>query len=141
VTDTRQAIPILVQVYEHYPLKSHRQDIKNTIDEAIVEQVAKKNVISPQAKATLQKKDLLGMGVQLRLEALQSKGVLAIVNRVSEELREVKQFERDEAGSEPVKAAAQGRIILRNADARVVRSLVQWIYCQGSLKFDDAEHL
>lgn len=134
-------MPLLVQIYEHYPLKSHRQRFKDIIDGAIVEQVGKKHVIATQAKGTLQKKDLPGMGIQSRLEALQSKGVLAVVNRVSEELRVVKQFEKDQASSDPIKAAAQGRIILRNTDARVVRSLVQWMYCHGSLTFQDAAHL
>ncbi|KAF1917588.1 hypothetical protein BDU57DRAFT_446045, partial [Ampelomyces quisqualis] len=137
----RQAIPLIVEVHENYPLRTYRKGIQQLVDDAIIDQVTKKNVIAPQAKGTLSKKDLPGMSVQSRLQGLQSRGVYAVAKCLAENLRSVKQSEREAAGSKPIKAAAQGRIILQTSEARVVRSLVQWIYCPGVLSFEDAEHL
>ena len=104
------------------------------MDEVIIEQVTKRN-------ATIQKKDLKGMGIQPRLQGLQSKGVLVVTQQLSNKLREIKFKEREAAKSSVEKAAAQRRIILPDFEDRVVRSLVHWTYCQGSLSYDDAEHL
>jgi hypothetical protein len=115
--------------------------VQQAVDKAIAEQVCKKNVVGPQSKSAVQKKDLKDMGVQLRLKALTSKGVLAVATRVSIKLREIKQDEAKAAETDVMKAAAQRRIILRNYEDRVVRSLIHWTYCGGNLTYDNAEHL
>lgn len=89
----------------------------------------------------LQKKDLKNLGIQLRLQGLHSRGVLAVAQRLSEKLRHIKHEENEVSKSSFLKAAAQRRIILPNVEDRVIRSLVQWIYCQGTLTYEDAEHL
>ncbi|KAF2832416.1 hypothetical protein CC86DRAFT_366209 [Ophiobolus disseminans] len=137
----KEARAQITHIYEHYPIPGHRNAIQLFVDEAIAEQVNKKNIIGPTTKNPLQKKDLKGMGIQLQLQSLNSKAVWTVTERLVSKLREIKHKERKDAKSSSVKAAAQHRIILPNTEDRVVRSLVQWIYCQGALNYDDAEHL
>jgi len=111
------------------------------VDDIIADQVTKRNVVASGSKTALQKKELKGVGLQLRLQGLSSRGVCAVVEGLSDKLRDIKYEERIAAQTSVVKAAAQHRIILRNAEDRVVRSLIQWTYCQGVLNYDDAEHL
>jgi hypothetical protein len=106
-----------------------------------MEQVTKRNVTAPQSKTGLQKKDLRGMGIQPRLNCLQSKAVFAIAQRLSEQLREIKHSEKQAAKTDTAKAAAQRRIILPQFEDREVKSLVQWTYCPDTLVYEDAEHL
>jgi hypothetical protein len=150
-TDVTQVMPIIIRIYEYYPnltyckhdnqVGSYRQDVREVIDEAIADQVAKKNVIAPTSKPGLQKKDLKGMGIQLRVQSLQARGVLNVAQRLFDELRQIKQEEKEAAETERLKAAAQRRIILPNVEDRVAKSLVHWVYNHGALTYDDAEHL
>jgi hypothetical protein len=132
---------LIVRIYGEYPLSSYRTTIKELVDEAVLDQVSRRNVIAAQSKNTLQKKDLNGMGILLRLQGLQSKGVLAVAQRLSKGLREIKHRENEAAKTNIVKAAAQRRIVLPQTEDRVVRSFVQWTYCQRTLIYDDAEQL
>jgi hypothetical protein len=136
-----QASPLIARIYDEYPLSSYRKTIRELVDEAVLDQVSKRSVIAAQSKTTLQKKDLKGMGIHLRLQGLQSKGVLAVVQQLSKGLREIKYKEKEAAKTNTVKAAAQGKIMVPYAEDRVVRSLVHWTYSQGALTYDDAEQL
>jgi hypothetical protein len=132
---------LIVQIYERYPLSFHRERIQHTVDEVITEQVTKRNVTAAHSKTVLQKKDLKSMGIQPRLKGLQSKGVFAVAQRLSEHLRQIKYSEKQAAKTDRAKAAAQRRIILPHYDDREVKSLVQWTYCPDALVYEDAEHL
>jgi hypothetical protein len=132
---------LIVQIYEHYPLGSYRERIQQLVDEVVTEQVVKRHVVAPQSKTVLQKKDLKTMGIQPRLKGLQSKGVFAVAQRLSEQLRHIKHMEKQAAKTDRAKAAAQRRIILSNYDDREIKSLVQWTYCPDALIYEDAEHL
>jgi hypothetical protein len=132
---------LIVRIYEHHPLSTHRGHIQQIVDEIVTEQVSKRNVTAPQSKTVLQKKDLKGMGIQPRLKGLQSKAVFAITQRLSEQLRQIKHTEKQAAQTNRAKAAAQRRIILPQFEDREVRSLVQWTYCPDELIYEDAEHL
>jgi hypothetical protein len=132
---------LIVQIYDRYPLSSRRERIQHTVDEVITEQVTKRNVTAPQSKTVLQKKDLKSLGIQPRLKGLQSKGVFAVAQRLSEQLRQIKYSEKQAAKTDRAKAAAQRRIILPHHDDREVKSLLRWAYCPDALVYDDAEHL
>jgi hypothetical protein len=147
-----KAIPLIVRIYDHYPLISFRKKnqqvgsyravIQEFVDGIIGDQVAKKNVIGPGTKTAMQKKDLKGMGVQARLQALQSKGVLSVAEQLFEKLRKMKNHAKAEAETDPTKAAAQGRIMLRDAEDQVVKAFVHWLYNHGTnLQYSDAQHL
>lgn len=130
-----------MRIYDKYPLTTKRTTIRRSVDHVVSEQVVKKNVISGNTKIALQKKDLKDMGILLRLQALNSKGVLAVTVHLSSELREVKVEERITAKQDQVIAAAQRSIIRPNTEERTVRSLIQWMYGQNALVYDDPEHL
>jgi len=107
----------------------------------VLEQVNKKAVVAAGTKGAIQEKELKGMGIILRLQALSARGVLAVAEALSNLLREVKMKERDAAKTDLLKAAAQRRIILPNTQGRTIRSLVHWLYGQGALDYEDPEHL
>jgi hypothetical protein len=132
---------LITRIYDHYPLSTHRKGTREFIDNVISEQVRKRNVVSTSAKTALQTKDLNGMSIQLRLQALNSRAVLAVTERLSSELRNIKVEEREATKTNDVKAAAQRRIIRPNVEDRTVRSLIHWMYGQQALVYDDAEHL
>jgi hypothetical protein len=111
------------------------------VDDVVLDQVAKRHVTAPQSKSVMTKKDLKGMGIRPRLQNLQSKGVLAVAQLLSEQLRHIKRIEKDAARTNKTKAAAQKKIVLQGVEERTVTSLVHWTYCHGSLAYDDPEHL
>jgi hypothetical protein len=103
--------------------------------------VEKKHIIASGPKSAIQKKELKDMGIHLRLLGLSSKGVLAVTERLSSMLRNIKRREKEDAKSDKLKAAVQQRIILPNTEERVVRSLMHWTYYRGALMYEDPEHL
>lgn len=116
---------------------------KHVINEAINDQVTQRNVNAPHAQskpATLQK-DLKDASLLTRLDVLNAHGILAVARSLLERLRKIKMMEKEAAKNNEEKAAAQGRYILPGVEDRVVMSLVQWIYLQGELSYDTAEHL
>ncbi|KAH7093795.1 hypothetical protein FB567DRAFT_181136 [Paraphoma chrysanthemicola] len=126
------AIPVIVQIYSNYPLPEYRKSIQKTLDEVIIEQVAKHNTVGT-GKAAVQKKDLKDMGIQARLTALTSKGVFNIAMHLSIELRGVKQKEVKIAETNTTKAAAQRRIFLPNFESPTVSALTHWVYSRGEI--------
>jgi hypothetical protein len=128
-------------MYDHYPVMVYREKIQKAVDDAIVEEVSKRHVVGTGSKTPFTKKDLKDLGIQLRLQALQSKGVMEVAQRVSIVLRGFKHKEKEAAKTSTKKAAAQRRWIIPDAEDRVVLSLVQWMYCDGTIHYDDAEHL
>lgn len=137
----KQASNLIAKIYDHYPLAGYHLTIQQVVDDVITEQVGKKAVIAANTKTAVQKKDLKAMGVVPRLQALTSKGVLAVAESLSNRLREIKLQERAAATSDPLKAAAQGRIVTPGTEGRTVTSLVHWLYAQGALTYDGPEHL
>lgn len=139
VTDDSQTVPLIVIVYEGHPLRSYRPKIQTAIDAVIVEEVSTRHVVGTGSKVLFAKKDLKDMGIKLRLQALQSKGVMEVAQRLSSVLRQIKHEEREAAKISTKKAVAQRRWMLPDAEDRDVRSLVTWMYCNGALHWDDAE--
>ncbi|KAH7412228.1 hypothetical protein DE146DRAFT_751358 [Phaeosphaeria sp. MPI-PUGE-AT-0046c] len=137
---SKKALSLITGIYENYPLKLHREKGQQIIDDAITDQVRKGNVKSAQTKAQLLK-DIKDMDVRTRADLLNTSGIMVIAQRVSIYLKSVKDIENKAAMTSQIRAAAQGRYILPGFELRVVRSLVQWMYCGGQLSFDDAEHL
>lgn len=136
-----QAMTLITRIYEHYPQTAYHTTVHQVVDDAILEQVAKKAMIASNSKTPFQKKELKDMGVLSRLQLLTTKAVLAVAERLSIRLRDIKIKERKAAETSVLKAAAQRRIIVPNADSRTVRSLVQWLYSQGALSYENPEHL
>jgi hypothetical protein len=131
---------VIIHIYDKYPLPEYRKAIQKTVDEAIIEQVAKHQTVGP-SKTAVQKKDLKDMGVQARLKALTSRGVFNVATRISTELRGIKQKELEASEANITKAAAQRRIILQDFEEPAVTSLTHWIYCGGKLIYKNAEQL
>lgn len=83
----------------------------------------------------------MGMSLQSRLEALNSKGLRSVAQPLFDQLHEYKHRTLAAAKTAPATAAVQRCLILPNVEERVVKSLMSWLYGQGSLNFDDAQHL
>jgi hypothetical protein len=81
------------------------------------------------------------MGILPRLQVLTSRAVLSVAERLASRLREIKVRERQVAATNSLKAATQRRIIKPEAEGRAVGSLVHWLYAQGALVYDNADHL
>lgn len=59
---------------------------------------------------------------------------------MSAKLRKLRAQEKENAKKDPIKAAAQGRLILFNEDGKTIQSLMAWLY-QQSLNHENADHL
>jgi hypothetical protein len=81
------------------------------------------------------------MTITPRLKALTSKAVLVVTQKVSAKLQKIKHAETEAVQTNTRKAAAQGRIILIDAEEKVVRPLCSWLYGQRDPVYNDAEHL
>lgn len=108
------------------------------MDSAIEDQVTKRYVVN---KLALGKKDLKGMAFPAQLRGLLPRAVLAVVQELTDEMRKMKLEELEAAKTSPLKAAIQHRIILPNAEEDAIRSLIMWLYSQGTIHYDNARHL
>jgi len=81
------------------------------------------------------------MSIKSQLSALSAKGLHSVTHLVSTKLREIKHTEIEDARNSVVKAAAQRRIIVPEAEEKVVRALCTWLYSQGALIYNDTDHL
>ncbi|KAL5117039.1 hypothetical protein ACEQ8H_004998 [Pleosporales sp. CAS-2024a] len=125
-----------------HPLKSYQKSIQQCMDDAVITEVGKKHVVGAGSNRITTKRDVVGLDIDSRLQALQAKGVFAVAQSVAGILRQIKYQEHDAATTNLKKATAQRRIILPDTtEDRVVRSVVLWLYSHGMLNYDDSEHL
>jgi hypothetical protein len=81
------------------------------------------------------------LSLDQRLHLLDSEAGLDVAEELSAHLLRIKVREEQMTNTSVVKCWAQGRLLLRDAEARTVASLVEWAYDDSTLNFDDAEHL
>jgi hypothetical protein len=75
-----------------------------------------------------------------RLQLMKAEAIFAVVARLCKALVQIKAKEVKGALENPLKAAAQYRIILPNVSQDVTESVFQWVYF-NNLQFVDANHL
>ena len=81
------------------------------------------------------------MALDERLYLLDSEASLEVAEEMTARLLRIKSKEEQMTQGTTSKFWAQGRLSLRDAEARTVASLVEWAYDDSTLNFDDAEHL
>lgn len=139
-----KAIPLLMELSTNYPLKSYQRLIKETVDEAVDEEVHNKNV-KPVSFATgpggVRKKESRDMtraaSLDARLGFLKSRGVREVAEQLYAKLHQIEKQERFKAQTNSLTALAQNRLLLPDTDDVTVQLLVQWIY-RGTLDGHDA---
>ncbi|KAH7337913.1 hypothetical protein BKA66DRAFT_555278 [Pyrenochaeta sp. MPI-SDFR-AT-0127] len=139
----QKVAPLIVQTYEKYPLLEHHASVKKVIEMAVDDQIGQKSTkVAPSTRGN--KKDSRDnnrdMSLKERLSLLQSRGVRIVAELLFAKLHKITKSENMKAASNPVKAAAQRRIILPEFEATTVQSFIRWIY-QGSLTYQNADQL
>ncbi|KAI4605975.1 hypothetical protein J4E83_010401 [Alternaria metachromatica] len=128
----RQAIPLIKEASENYPLLGYAGLVKKTIMDAVAgEMIAKNNRKTAQAPSA----DLSLAG---RLLILKPQAVHEVAAKLFAVVHRINKSEIRKAEQDPLKAAAQHRIILPDVEESTVRALMQWIY-QGPQPLEGSE--
>jgi hypothetical protein len=125
-----QVIPLIIRAYESYPW-GYRNVIKKNIDAAIESELEDKNTKSSLATTAGKKKPkeiTPNMTLRGRLDLLKPRGVQNVASELSSLLFRIQKAEISKANDDPLKAAAQGRLMLPNFEESTVRLFMQWIY-------------
>ncbi|KAF1836533.1 hypothetical protein BDW02DRAFT_566960 [Decorospora gaudefroyi] len=140
-----EVIPLIVSAHEVYPISVYQSGIKKVVDGAVDEQLTQKTNIKPSlpvapSRKTTPKDITRDMKLQARLALLKPRCVQSVAEQLFIRLHQINKKERSLAKEDPVRAAAQQRLLLPGVAETTVRSLIQWIY-QGTLLQEDTEQL
>ena len=128
-------IPVIARAYEQWPLPGYLNVVKKTIDEALHEQIAAKNI------KNITMKDFARMtNLPTQLSHVKSRGVQTVAEKLFVTIRQITKKEEKRALNEALRAAAQHRLLLPGVVDETIGSLMQWIY-RGTLHYQDTEHL
>ena len=117
-----QAKPLIKEAYENYPLIGYAPGVKKVIMEAVAGEVNAKNTTK------MIPKNAADLSLASRLELLKPQAVHAVASLLFARLHAIRKSESQKAKSEPLKAAAQHRIILPDVEESTVRTLMEWMY-------------
>jgi hypothetical protein len=138
------AKPLLIRIYEKYPMLEYQTGLRKIIDAAIEEQLSQKNnpkpAALPGAKKKLPAEMTREMSLPARLALLEPRVVQLVAEKLFAKLHQVKKKEAVRAEKDSTRAAAYQRLLLPGVEEATVRSLVQWIH-QETLHYEDFEQL
>jgi hypothetical protein len=129
----QQIIELITTTCKEYPFATSRDQLSKEISIAVNEQIEHKYAKS-------KRKETRGTTLQARLASLDPEGLLAILDSLSAKLHKFKAKEKESAKKDPIKAAAQRRLILHKEEEGTVQALMVWIY-QGRLEYKNADQL
>jgi hypothetical protein len=132
---------LITGAYSKFPLSEYQAGIKKAL-EAITDEKFQDNKLwkVPPSNGGVKRADYPSWGIAPRLQLMKPEAVLAVLKRLLLALRNLKTQEESKASKDSIKAAAQRRIVLPNADEDTVGSLLHWAY-NNELHFLDASHL
>jgi hypothetical protein len=130
---SQQIVDLITSSVKDHPFPSTREQLRKDIISSVNEQI-------DQKRTKQKKKDFRETPWQARLAALDSEGLLAVLDCLSAKLRKLKVREKEIAKKDSLKAAAQRRLILHNENDETVQALLAWIY-QERLECRNADHL
>jgi hypothetical protein len=133
VTDSQQIVELITNSVKDHPFPATRELLRKDLISSITEQI-------DQKRTKHKKKDFRETPWQSRLAALDSEGLLAVLDCLSAKLRKLKVREKEIAKKDSLKAAAQRRLILHNEKDETVQALLAWIY-QDKLEYRNADQL
>ena len=142
-TNHKQAVSLVVNVYDRFPLLERQPAIKGIIDTALEEQLSRKNTKAPSS-GTSRKRDYRemssDMGIRERLLLLNSPAMHAVTGHLFAKMHKIHKAEAFKAKTERVKAVAQGRILMPEFTDATVRAFVQWLY-HSTVQYQEAKEL
>jgi hypothetical protein len=130
---SQQIVDLITSSVKDHPFPSTREQLRKDIISSVNEQI-------DQKRTKQKKKDFRETPWQARLAALDSEGLLAVLDGLSAKLRKLKVREKEIAKKDSLKAAAQRRLILHNEKDETVQALLAWIY-QEKLEYRNADQL
>ena len=132
-----QLLSLIVAIDKRYPLPEYHAALKKCIKDSLNTQFSNNNLIErPKNQKIFQE-----LPLDQRLELLDSEAGLDVAEEVSAHLLRIKSKEEQKTSGNTSRIWAQGRLTLRDAEARTVAALVEWAYDDSTINFDDAEHL
>jgi hypothetical protein len=132
---------LITLAYKNFPLLEYQNQIRHAIEVTTDEHFQEtKWWKAPPSTGGVKKKDYPISSALQRLQLMKAEVVLAVIERLHLALWKTKTLEDSKASTDVIKAAAQHRIILPNADQDTVASLVHWVY-NSELQFLNAAHL
>ncbi len=117
--------------------------MKKIIDSAIDEQLGRKNTKAPISGGSRKRehRDMShDMSIQERLFLLSARGMYQAVTLVYSKMHKMHKASLNKAKTDPVKALAQDRIIMPDAEDMTIRAFIQWLY-HSNVQCQDAKHL
>lgn len=128
---------LIETIDKQYPLSEYQASLKKTIRDVLNVQYANNNLTErPKSMKIFQE-----LPLDQRLHLLDSEAGLDVAEEVSARLLRIKSREEQMTTGTTTRFWAQGRLSLRDTEARSVASLVEWAYDESMLNFEDAEHL
>lgn len=124
-----RAFVLMLPILFKFPLEDHHKDLEHAVDETVDKLFTdKENHLCPPSTGGLKKKLYKEDTVTQRVRRLSNVGVRALSQKMIGFLDDIRLQESALAYKDPVKAAAQGRIILPNADENTLSRITRWVY-------------
>ncbi|USP79019.1 hypothetical protein yc1106_06293 [Curvularia clavata] len=131
----KRALPLIIRAYDSYPFPDHVKDIRKKIDEETGEQVRLKKVKARMLQTAIREEDW-----KVRIMYIDSRGVHAIIGELFGLLHRLNKQEIVSAREDPVRAAAQKRILLPGVEKNTAELVMQWVY-QGKFECKNPQQL
>ncbi|KAJ6284266.1 hypothetical protein J3E71DRAFT_360410 [Bipolaris maydis] len=130
-----QLILLTMSAYDSYPLPAYHEAIRKLIDVATQDAITSKHVKTRKFAAATYDSD-----IRARLACIKPRSVYAIVQKLFARLHRIEKKEFEAAKKDPLRAAAQKRIVIPGFEQDAVQFVMQWIY-KGALSCEDLPQL
>jgi len=111
-----------MKAYDNYPLFGYSKGVKEVIMDAVAGEHHAKNI------KKMPQKPAADLSLVSRLELLKPQAVYTVASLLFARLHAINKTEIQKAKGDPLKAAAQHRIILPDVEESTVRALMEWMY-------------
>ncbi|XP_014562194.1 hypothetical protein COCVIDRAFT_85043 [Bipolaris victoriae FI3] len=130
-----KALPLIIRAHERFPMPGYGQAIKRLIDDATGTEVQLKRVKTRMLHDAIREEN-----TKVRLTYINAFGLHAITEKLFAGIHRINKREFDKAKDDVVRAAAQKRILLPEAEPATIQSVMGWIY-KGKLDCEDPQEL
>jgi hypothetical protein len=135
--NTPKVKPLIRLASENYALIGYASGVKKLIIDEVASQISAKNIKKTSGKPSQIPTDLSLAG---RLELLKPLAVQAVAAKLYARLHDINKAEVRKAEKDPLKAAAQHRLLLPDVEEATVRCFMQWVY-NKTISYKDYEQL
>lgn len=124
-----------MSAYDSYPLPAYHEAIRKLVEVATQDAITSENVKTRKSAAATHDSD-----IRARLACIKPRSVYAIVQKLFARLHQIEKKEFEAAKKDPLRAAAQKRIVVPGFEQDAVQFVMQWIY-KGALSCEDLQQL